>query len=97
MRLARRTVAKTASILMTLRQHLADPHLKNVPSFAVGPGKQSLQLLEKYDTKAAECIKSRGEKLLDLTVEQLDMGTKSAVERSALLSKLLDTARKFAA
>ena len=32
-----------------------------------------------------------------MTVEQLDMGTKSAVERSALLGKLLDTARKFAA
>ena len=97
MRLAQRTVAKTASILMTLRQHLADPRLKNAPSFVVDPGKKSLQVLEKYHTKAAERIKSRGEKLLDLTVEQLDMGTKSAVERSALLSKLLDAARKFAA
>jgi hypothetical protein len=93
-RLATRTIAKTSAVFVTLRQGLADPHVKFVPSFAKDPAKKSLHTLENIVKKAEACIQSQGLSVCTWTVEELDCDYKLAVQNSSLLTKMLDTARK---
>jgi len=97
MRLAARTLAKTGPLLAVMRTGFSDLHLKNVPKFAAEPAKKSLKLLEAVHDKAEACINSHGTSSCSWTVEQLDADCKLAAQNAALLTKMLETARKHAA
>ena len=90
-------MAKLSSLVLTLKQQLADKHLKNVPEFAVTPAKKSYDLLMGWLSTSEQCITKRGENVeMTWTAEQLEVESKQANERAALLAKMLETARKHA-
>jgi hypothetical protein len=96
-RFATRTMAKTSSLVLTLKQQLADKNVKNVPEFAVTPAKKSYDLLLGWLSTSEKCITKRGENVaMTWTGEQLEFESKQANERAALLAKMLETARKHA-
>ena len=90
-------MAKTSSLVLTLKQQLADKNIKHVPEFAVIPAKKSYDMLLGWLSTSEKCITRRGENVaMTWTVEQLEAESKQANERAALLAKMLDTARKHA-
>jgi hypothetical protein len=97
LRFATRTMAKTSSLVLTLKQQLADKNLKHVPEFAVTPAKKSYDLLVGWLSTSEKAITKRGENMeMDWTAEQLEAEAKQANERASLLAKMLETARKHA-
>ena len=84
-------------MVVLLRQHLKDTHIKNVPSFAVEPAKKSFASMEEYLKKSEDCIKKHGHvDGLGWSLEILAEESKLALERAELLSKMLHAARTYA-
>ncbi len=90
-------MAKTSSLVLTLKQQLADKNIKHVPEFAVIPAKKSYDMLLGWLSTSEKCITKRGGSMeMTWTGEQLEVESKLAQERSALVAKMLETARKHA-
>ena len=96
-RSATRTMAKTSSLIFTLDQLLADKHLKMAPSFAVEPAKKALKSLQKVPQSVGGLHSLSGCGAFDVGAnEELGLEVKAGTDAVALLSKMLETARKHA-
>ena len=96
-RLATRTIAKVSSLVVLLRQHLKDSHLKNVPTFAVEPAKKSFATMEQYLKMSEDCLKKHGHvETLPWLAAELEQECQAGMVRASLLNKMLETARKHA-
>ena len=96
LKLAQRTIAKLSPTLVMLKQLITDEHVKNVPAFAKDPAKRSIATLQDFVQKSEASVKQQGRFELGWDISALEAESKSATERSALLSKMLETARKHA-
>ena len=90
------SMAKTSSMICTLNLLLADKHLKMAPPFAVEPAKKALKSLQGFHKQSEACIRSQGAELLTWSNEELGLEVKAGTDAMALLSKMIETARKHA-
>ena len=96
-RFATRAIARVSSLVLTMKQQLADKSITSVPGFVVEPAKSSFDRLASWLKSAEVAITKRGDSVVfDWTAEDLEREAKMGIERSCLLGKMLDTARKHA-
>ena len=94
---ATRTITRISSLVLTMKQQLADRSLRDVPRFVVDPAVLSFDRLAKWLKTSEAAVAKRGEGVVFYwTIECLDRETKAGSERSCLLGKMLDTARRHA-
>ena len=93
--LAKRALAKVATVLAMLSDAMEDPKLEHVPGFAAAPAKKAHKMLATIHSEALAAMKARGIGVeLSWTMEDLQETYKEAQERCALVQQLLATARK---
>ena len=93
-RAATRVITKITGIVLSLESNLADPVIGQVPPFAVDPAKVSLKAVQKAKQSCEELIARRGHGDFDVLPTDVDKLYKDAVERNALVGRLLTTARQ---
>ena len=77
-----------------MKADVADPFVKHVPTWASQPAKAELTQLEKMKKEFTKCVEKRGGTAVSSTMEEIIEVVKSAQEASALLAKMLASAKQ---
>jgi hypothetical protein len=91
---ATRVLAKSAPIVLKLKSLLGDKVITHVADFAVSPARESLDTFKKWHVAAEACLKKGGAVSLNVDADTIEAAGKIATERTNLLAKMLDTARR---
>ena len=95
-RLATRIVAKISALATTLDRDCGDPKIKHVPEYASNPAKKAKSEIGKLKIMAEAVLASRGEKKVDVTLDDVDAMFKEGAAASSLLARMLTSAHKHA-
>ena len=89
-------MAKAAPIVLKLKSLLSDKAISHVADFAILPVKESLEIFKNLQVEAEACLKKNGAVSINIDADKIDAVGKAATERTNLLSKMVDVARKRA-
>ena len=77
-----------------MKSLLSDKLISHLADFAVSPARESLEMFKKWHVEAEACLKKGGAVNMHVDADTIEAAGKTATERTNLLAKMLDTARR---